>query len=160
MSGDIGLNVLSAPVGVQVHLASYIGVQVNSAGGAGVFADLSGSNGFQVYSAGNDGVKVQSAAENGLGVDFGRKTAYRFLRRTTTVCKWTRRAFRSISYFSPSSDGLEVAGVRALDFYIGRADIDGNTKFRSKLETTPSKSVKAASPHPMASTCQIPAPPM
>ncbi len=124
-SGDIGLNVLSAPVGVQVDSASYIGVQVNSAGGAGVFVDSSGSNGFQVYSAGNDGVKVQSAAENGLGVDSAGSNGVQISSADNNGVQVDAAGTPSISYFSPSSDGLEVAGAQGFGLYIGRADIDG-----------------------------------
>ena len=134
-SGDIGLNVLSAPVGVQVDSASYIGVQVNSAGGAGVFVNSSGSNGFQVYSAGNDGVKVQSAAEtgmqvdeagyNGFQVDSAANNGLQVSSADNNGVQVDAAGAPSISYFSPSSDGLEVAGAEGFGLYIGRADIDG-----------------------------------
>lgn len=134
-SSDIGLNVLSAPIGVQVDSASYIGVQVNSAGGAGVFVDSSGSNGFQVYSAGNDGVKVQSAAENGVGVD---SAGYNGIQVDSAGNNGLQvssadnngvlvdsAGIPSISYYSSLQDGLEVAGAEGFGLYVGRADWDG-----------------------------------
>jgi hypothetical protein len=104
-SGDVGLKVTSAPIGVQVDSASNIGVQVNSTGSHGVQVSDAGEMGVYIEESGSYGVGVYSSADDGVSV----------------------YSAGAPSANSPSStkDGFEVAGAEGFGLYVGRADVDG-----------------------------------
>ncbi|HSN78664.1 MAG TPA: hypothetical protein VL334_26640 [Anaerolineae bacterium] len=104
-SGDVGLKVTSAPIGVQVDSARNIGVQVNSSGSHGVEVADAGEMGVYIEYAGSYGVGIYTSADDGVSV----------------------YSAGTPSASSPSStkDGFEVAGAEGFGLYVGRADGDG-----------------------------------